>query len=150
VVCESRVVNPQCSCPLGWQTFECSCYQAFPLANTSWLDAGALCRGLARGSDLVVVQTPSEQAFVLTLAKARQRLVVYLGLRDVFDSGFVAPEMYAAWGGGRRPDAGKGACGAVGGDGAWYAYDCGEALGAAVCTMPLASIAASVGSAGDE
>ncbi|XP_067088045.1 C-type lectin domain family 4 member E-like [Osmerus mordax] len=67
------------TCPAGWLKFGCSCYYV-STEKKNWADSRQDCIG--RGADLVIINSPEEQAFLNNLNKG-----VWIGLTDTVTEG---------------------------------------------------------------
>ncbi len=149
VVCELAPPDNFCTCPAGWTAFGCRCYQVVsPASSTafaggvSWLTAAQACEQL--GGSLLDINSPGESSYVSTrLAKGQ---ALYLGRRDVFNSGIYLPNTFSNWALGEPIDnlgtvngGGNGLCGVLRGDSQWYGFPCTSSFSQAVCKRPKAS-----------
>jgi len=162
-VCESPVLDDECTCPNGWVAWQCSCYyygssvSADPAAATqSWLDVQKNCGILVKGASLPLPRSADNNAALLQAlvqssgGNGAGASMVFLGLRDTFGQGTVIPEVWTAWGGDNEPAPSQGLCGSMRADGTWYAVDCKSSLKAYVCRIPRAATAAYVGADGQK
>uniref|UniRef100_A0A4W6FUR7 C-type lectin domain-containing protein n=1 Tax=Lates calcarifer TaxID=8187 RepID=A0A4W6FUR7_LATCA len=77
---ESLVYLTETTCPTGWTNFSCSCY-LFSDESGSWDQGRENCR--ARGADLVVIDSPKEQEFLLRFTSGS----AWIGLSDRDEEG---------------------------------------------------------------
>lgn len=149
VVCELAPPDNFCTCPAGWTAFSCRCYRVVsPSSSTafaggvSWVTAAQACEQL--GGGLLDVNSPGESSYVATrLAKGQ---AVYIGRRDVFNSGIYTASTFSNWALGEPIDnlgtvngGGSGLCGVLRGDSQWYGFPCTSSFSQAVCKRPKAS-----------
>jgi len=149
VVCELAPADNFCTCPAGWTAFSCRCYQVVSPSSSnafaggiSWVTAAQACEQL--GGGLLDVNSPGESSYVATrLAKGQ---AVYLGRRDVFNSGIYTASTFSNWALGEPIDnlgtvngGGSGLCGVLRGDSQWYGFPCTSSFSQAVCKRPKAS-----------
>ncbi|KAL7384606.1 hypothetical protein ABVT39_005361 [Epinephelus coioides] len=74
-----KSVPKEKTCPAGWRMFSCACY-LLSSGSGSWDEARKDCRG--RGADLVVIDSPAEQMFVVPTGTP-----AWIGLTDRVEEG---------------------------------------------------------------
>ncbi|XP_018516167.1 CD209 antigen-like protein C isoform X3 [Lates calcarifer] len=74
------LLQQKTTCPTGWTNFSCSCY-LFSDESGSWDQGRENCR--ARGADLVVIDSPKEQEFLLGFTSRS----AWIGLSDRDEEG---------------------------------------------------------------
>lgn len=154
-VCETPVLDDECSCPQGWVAWECTCYYFGSSANddlssalNSWLNVQEFCGSLMDGGSLPLPRNSENNARLYQSAAQQSNNIVFLGLRDTFGQGTVIPEVWTSWGAGNEPVPSQGLCGSMRADGDWYPLDCKSSLRAYVCRLPRAATAAYIGTDG--
>ncbi|KAM3862196.1 C-type lectin domain family 4 member E-like [Diretmus argenteus] len=71
------------TCPAGWWMFSCSSCYLLSSETNSWARSRQDCRD--RGADLVVIDSPEEQAFLTTLTSGPT--FIWIGLSDDKEEG---------------------------------------------------------------
>lgn len=149
IVCELTPTDNYCTCPDGWTAFSCRCYRVVSRTSSnafaggvSWITAAQACEGL--GGALLDVNSPGESSYIASRLAKNQ--AVFLGRRDVFNSGIFASNTFSNWALGEPIDnlgtvngGGSGLCGVLRGDSQWYGFPCTSSFSQAVCKRPKAS-----------
>uniref|UniRef100_A0AAZ1Y3H0 C-type lectin domain-containing protein n=2 Tax=Oreochromis aureus TaxID=47969 RepID=A0AAZ1Y3H0_OREAU len=68
------------TCPAGWHKFSCSCY-LLSKSSGSWHSARKHCTD--QGADLVVIDSPNEQNFIVSITQH----LAWIGLSDIEQEG---------------------------------------------------------------
>ncbi|XP_025759490.1 CD209 antigen-like protein E isoform X1 [Oreochromis niloticus] len=72
--------NQKTTCPAGWRKFSCSCYLLSERSD-SWHSARKNCTD--QGADLVVIDSPKEQNFIVSITQYK----TWIGLSDIEQEG---------------------------------------------------------------
>ncbi|XP_049905197.1 CD209 antigen-like protein E [Epinephelus moara] len=75
-----KSVPKEKTCPAGWRMFSCACY-ILSSGRGTWDEARKDCRG--RGADLVVIDSPAEQTFLIKFIET----LTWIGLTDGDEEG---------------------------------------------------------------